>query len=125
MKKPAIILIIVILGLSLTTTPVWAGSKQRHRWQGAAIGIGAVLLGHAILHPRSHAPAYPQGVYQPPPKPRHGHWKFRKVWVPPTCRTVWNPEHYNGHGEWVPGQYIEIIDQPGYWTKRRVWVTRW
>ena len=124
MKKTTIILLTAILGLSLAAAPVWAGSTQRHRWEGVAIGIGAALLGNAILHPRPYAPAYPEATYQPPPPPRRGHWEFRNIWVPPTHRTVWNPAHYTVHGQWVPGRYVEIVDQPGYWTKEQVWVTR-
>jgi hypothetical protein len=48
----------------------------------------------------------------------------RKEWVQPTYKRVWNPGHYARRGEWIEGQWIEIVDRPGYWTEVRVWVSR-
>ena len=40
------------LGFCLISTSVWAGSKQRHRWEGVAIGVGAAIVGSALInHP--------------------------------------------------------------------------
>ena len=40
---PAAITLIMVL--SFITTSAWAGSKQRHRWEGVAIGVGAAIVG--------------------------------------------------------------------------------
>ncbi len=137
MKKRdlSILLITALLCVSLLIPSAWAGSKQKHRWEGVAIGIGATLLGCALFKqyqdhtPYSHrkpamvpAPAYRH------PSPRHcrhrGHWEVRKEWVPPTYKRFWNPGHYNHRGEWVAGQWIEIVDRPGYLTEVQLWVSR-
>ena len=47
-KSLLIVLPAVMLCLSLLTSSAWAGSKQRHRWQGIAIGLGAAILGGAM-----------------------------------------------------------------------------
>ncbi len=142
MKKILITLVVVFVSFSLAVPPALAGSKQRRRWEGVAIGIGAAILGHALINkgrhhrderrvdrgacyappPRRHRPA---PVYNSsPPQCRRGHWEARKAWVPPTYKKVWNPGHYNHRREWVPGQWIKIIDQEGHWVEDRVWVRR-
>ncbi len=135
MKKLSVCFIVFVLCFTLSATSAWAGSKQRHRWEGVAIGVGAAILGHALSnnHQR-HAPA-PMVVREPryypaPPLPshhrkhrRHGHWEYRKVWVAPKYEKVWNPAHYNKHKKWVNGRWIEIEVEPGYWVKEKVWVS--
>ncbi|MDM8522236.1 hypothetical protein QUF80_02600 [Desulfococcaceae bacterium HSG8] len=142
MKRILISSIVMVVCLSLLAPPVLAGSKQRHRWQGVAIGVGAAMLGHAIIseHHRNlkaaaqeRSPGYPPQRYReyssprvydcpPPPPSRRGHWEFRKIWVPAKHKKVWNPGHYNRRGKWVPGKWIRIKDEAGHWVEKRVWV---
>ncbi|RLC11179.1 MAG: hypothetical protein DRI57_19285 [Deltaproteobacteria bacterium] len=144
MKKVLVSLIAAVVCLSLLTTSIWAGSKQRRRWEGVAIGVGAAILGHAILKDyRHHHTNEKIGVdrhrgtyYAPPPPQRHrrvdcpprpsrrGHWEIRKVWAPPTYKKVRNPGHYNHRREWVPAKWIKIIEQEGHWIEKEVWVGR-
>jgi len=136
MKKKNLfaLLLTVILCISFLTPSVWAGSKQRHRWQGVAIGLGTAILGSALYkhynreyysHPRRSPVVTPGYSHHPRKYRRHrGHWEVRKEWIPPTYRKVWNPGHYTRRGKWVPGHWIEIEDRPGCWTETRVWVVR-
>jgi len=134
-KNLFIILTTLILCLSLMKPAAWAGNVQRNRWEGVAIGIGAAILGSALInHYRYSVPAQ-SAIYQHhPPTPHYdnryrqkpsGHWEVRKVWVPPTYKRIWNPGHYKRHGRWVPGQWMNIEKKPGYWTKERVWVSKY
>ena len=117
-KSLIIILITIVLSLSLIVSSAWAGSKQRHRWEGVAIGIGAAVVGSALLH--NYSPPPPKVVYRYGPHrplhyypPRHrgyynrGHYKGRRGRVSPGKKT-WNPGHYNRKGYWVPGKWIVI-----------------
>ncbi len=130
MKKILILTIAAIFIVSLSVPSAYAGSKQRYRWQGVAIGLGAAILGHAIIN---------SDRYDAPPErvvvvdrdyhcnrysnyPPRGHWEVRKIWVEPVCERVWNPAHYNEYHRWVPGQYIILESEPGYWAQERVWV---
>jgi len=153
MKKQLTIILTTILAFTLITSPAFAGSKQRHRWEGVAIGTAAAtLLAPALLAPAIAAPhvrvnadvstVKKGGCYYPPRRHREhtstqyrdhrphkrrrgrGHWESRKVWVDPVIEQVWNPGHYNKRNRWVPGHYIEIEKSPGYWTKERIWVSR-
>jgi hypothetical protein len=36
--------------LVAASTPAWGGSKQQHRWEGVAIGVGAAIVGSAIIN---------------------------------------------------------------------------
>lgn len=129
-KKLLITLVMVLFGLTLISSSALAGSKQRHRWEGVAIGVGAAILGHAIYQThRTEQP--PQVVYVTPeptcrydrgPKPRHGHWEWQKTWVPSTYEKVWNPGHYDRKGHWVTGHWIEVAAANGHWRQERVWV---
>ena len=125
--KTGVMVVVVVLLISLVSSPAWARSAQHYRWEGVAIGIGAAIIGGAILdsccHPRYGA-AYAYS-YPPPPPRRHGHWAYEKIWVPPTYKSAWNPAHYNRRGEWIPGEWISIEDRPGYWASERVWISRW
>ena len=137
MKKTFVLITAMIFSLSLLAPSAIAGSKQRHRWQGVAIGLGAAILGNAIFNNcRDYPPPervvvrerydYNHSYCPPRHHPRHysGHWEVRKTWVPPACERAWNPGHYNRYNYWVPGQWITIEKAPGYWTKKRVWVAR-
>ena len=135
-KKSLLILVLItVFSFVLLTPQAQAGPEERYRWEGIAIGVGAAIIGSAILN--SHQQSRPVKVvaYHQPPKSefRHrsfhrkpvprSHWEIRKEWVPPTYKRVWNPAHYNQRGEWIEGRWIEIEDQPGYWVEKKVWVT--
>jgi hypothetical protein len=134
MKKAISLMTAAVLSLMILAPPADAGNKQRSRWEGVAIGLGAAVLGSALLghHNRPVASAPP--AYTPPPEPayrhshrghRHrGHWEIRKTWMAPVYERVWNPGHYNRKGRWVPGGYIRIEVESGYWQKQKVWVAR-
>lgn len=132
-KKLLIGLFVTLIAVTLISTPAMAGSKQRHRWEGVAIGVGAAILGHAIYQAHRDA-SQPQVVYAEPepvqeygpghhgPKHRHGHWEWQKTWVPPTYEKVWNPGHYNRKGGWIQGHWVEVKTAEGHWIKERVWI---
>ncbi len=128
-KSFLVFVFIALFTVSLLSAPAQAGSAQRYRWEGVAIGIGAAILGSVLLHHNRQDAYYGRhrhgseyGSYHPRQRYRSGHWDVRKEWVPPTYRRVRNPGHYNQYDEWVPGGWIVIVDRPGYWTKTRVWV---
>ncbi len=137
MKKLSVYFIVFVLCFTLSATSAWAGSKQRHRWEGVAIGVGAAILGHALQNNHKRHDPGPVVIKEPryypaPPLPRHhrknhryrnGHWEYRKVWVAPVYEKVWNPAHYNKHKEWVNGRWIKIEAEPGHWIKEKVWVS--
>lgn len=99
-KKIFIIIFTTILGLSFVVTSAWAGSKQRHRWEGVAIGIGAAVVGSALINQyRCYSYCGPPPVYyyvynRPPPPRRH--W-YRNPYYPHRYR-YWRPRHHHRHG---------------------------
>jgi len=132
-KKLGITILILTLVSLFTIAPAEAGSKTRHRWQGAAIALGAVALGGLLAH-QIHAHTPPPVAYYPPPPPqpepyyyRHqseyvpGHWEMVREWVPGEWERVWVPGHYDRWGNWVAGHYVER-QTPGRYVERRVWV---
>ena len=131
-KTIAIILCVAVFGAIWTVPQTsWAGSPQQHRWEGVAIGIGAAIIGSALIKAHQHPPVVvapphrPVAVYSaPPPSRPAGHWRVQKEWVPPQYQKVWNPGHYDRKGRWVAGHWIQQEVQPGYWTQTRVWVAR-
>jgi len=129
-KKRLISLVIALFAIALVSSSAMAGSKQRHRWEGVAIGVGAAILGHAIYQTHK-AEQQTHVVYVEPqrtyrhnygPKHRHGHWEWQKTWVPPIYERIWNPGHYNRKGHWVSGHWMEVETSNGHWTRERVWV---
>ena len=135
LKKLPLIMIAVFLSLLFAANWSWAGNVQRNRWEGVAIGIGAAILGSALINQHRYSPpppatacyptyreTKPKRYHRPPPK--YGYWEIRKEWVPPIYRRVWNPGHYTPRGKWVPAGWIEIVDRPGFWEERRVRVSR-
>ncbi len=140
MKKHALVKILVfatifVFGMASIGS---AGNVQRNRWEGVAIGLGAAVLAGSIIQAfnrptappapapapnyRHHTPPPATSYYTPPPRRARGHWEMRDVWVPPVQEKVWNPAHYNRHGKWVPGRWMMVERQAGYWKKDRVWV---
>jgi hypothetical protein len=131
-KMLLISLVTALVGSTLVASSALAGSKQRHRWEGVAIGVGAAILGHAIYQTHKTEQRQPVAYVEPErtyrhhyrPKHRHGHWEWQKTWVPPTYETVWNPGHYNRKGLWVSGHWMEVETSDGHWTRERVWVAK-
>ena len=132
-KNLFIILTTLILCLSFMKPSAWAGNVQRNRWEGVAIGIGAAILGNALINHYRYSVPTQSAVNQHRP-PTHyydnryrqessGHWEVRKVWVQPIYKRVWNPGHYDRYGRWISGQWMKFEKNPGYWTKERVWVS--
>ena len=128
MKKIFISLLVAVCLVAFITVPAFAGDKQRHRWEGVAIGVGAAILGHALLsNCVDPSPARVTVIHKnrhhrvcPPARYHHKErWEVHRVWVPPVCERVWNPGHYNRHGIWVSGHWMTIEKRPGYWAQKR------
>jgi hypothetical protein len=133
MKKKAIAttLFLAIFSTFLyAPTSSWAGSPQSHRWEGVAIGIGAAIIGSAILNAYHDTPATapqrPEAVvrvhYRPAPPQPTGYWQIQKQWVPPVYQKVWHPGHTNRHGRGGPGRWVQTEIRPGYWVQTQVWI---
>lgn len=131
-KKFGITILILTLISLFIIAPAEAGSKTRHRLQGAAIALGAVAIGGLMAHQLyAHVPPPPpRVVYYPPPEPYYcppraeyipGHWETVREWIPGTWEKVWVPGHYDRCGNWVAGHY-EYRQTPGRYVERRVWV---
>ena len=133
-KKYIVITILALFTVFAFNAPALAGSPQQHRWEGVAIGVGAVLLGKALYdasHPHYAGPAprpvaaeYHHHHRRPVPRPA-GHWETRKQWVPPVYQKEWNPGHYTRHGRWVPGHWQKVEVESGHWVEQKVWVPRY
>lgn len=130
-KNIFILLITTILCISFLVPSAWAGSKQRHRWEGVAIGIGAAILGSALFCRPHHPRPCVRPVFHCPPTRRvvvcpTGYWEMRKTWVPPRYERIWVEGYYDRYYRWVPGHWEERY-KPGYWIKRKVWAAdnRW
>ena len=131
MKKRHFLTIAVILIFSIVavTPSSWAGSPQSYRWEGVAIGIGAAILGKALLDQHRRAvvvespqPAVVEYRHHPVPPEPSGYWEMRKEWIPAEYRKVWNPGHFNRHGRKVRGHWMQVEVQPGHWVTRQVWI---
>ncbi|MGQ9646058.1 MAG: hypothetical protein ACUVWO_05895 [Thermodesulfobacteriota bacterium] len=131
MKKKLIAIFLVLALIPLVAVaPAEAGSKARHRWEGAGMALGAVLLGGWVFHSLTIHASPPPVVYAPPPESRYcppepewvpGHWEITREWVPGTWERVWVPGHYDRYGNWVAGHTINR-QTPGRYEERRVWV---
>ncbi|MBW2196052.1 MAG: hypothetical protein JRF37_11025 [Deltaproteobacteria bacterium] len=49
-KQISIFVLVTALLLLFSVDPVWAGSRARYRWEGVAIGLGAAIIGSALIH---------------------------------------------------------------------------
>ena len=128
-RSLTLLVLVFTIILTLTSTSVFAGGRHHERWKGIAIGLGAAIIGNAIINnSRDYSVReYERCSVLVPAPPRHyssyeGHWEIRDEWVPPAYKTMWNPAHYNGRGDWVEGAWIRIEDRPGYWKHKKVWV---
>ena len=126
MKRWVVIGLVAVMFFTLSSVSI-AGDRQRGRWEGLAIGLGAVtlynLFGHGYFSPviPPHR-VYERHVYHGPPvvhKPS-GHWEIRQEWIPERRERVWVPGYHEDH-YWVKGHY-EVRVYPGYYEERRVWV---
>ena len=131
MKKTFTIVLISILCVVFITSSAFAGSRRQHRLEGVAIGIGAVLLGKAIIdtaaaHRTGEVLHHRTIIYHEPPLRRQprGHWEIKQVWVPPVYKKIWKPGHYNRRGYWVDGRRVSRVKNYGYWKEEEVWVAR-
>lgn len=118
-KKIWVVLIISAVGIALVGSTAWAGSPQRHRWEGVAIGLGAALIGSTLWH--HHHPYHhprPEPFYRHPAPPPCNNWEVERVWIPPVYDSVWIPGHCNRWGEWMPGRWEKRVRIPGYWEER-------
>ena len=61
------VMLTTVLCLSLMVTSAWAGPKQRYRWEGVAIGLGAAILGNALISAPYYAQPAPAPVYYSAP----------------------------------------------------------
>jgi len=113
----------MIFLMSFPADPVIAGSTQHHRWEGVAIGIGAAILGSALINncqPERVTIIKHNTYYQPnPPRHNRSYCEPQRIWVPPSYKKVWNPGHYE-YGKWIQGRYIMVEKSPGYWVKERI-----
>lgn len=108
-RKRVLAAVAIIMGILFTTTSGWAGSKQRYRWEGVAIGVGAAVLGGALLSGCVGVPyaAPPVAVslnyveYDPPEQYHHyyrpekvhrHHYRHRPEW-----RKHHHKHHHRGH----------------------------
>lgn len=104
------------------STVSFADDRGRGRWEGIAIGLGAVTLYNLFQHGQFSPVITPQRVYQSPPvvcQPS-GHWEIHRQWIPERREYVRIPDHYEG-GYWVKGHH-EVRIYPGYYEDRKVWV---
>ena len=138
MKRGILFALVGVMSLALPSLSL-AGDRARGRWEGFAIGLGAVtaynLVEHGIFSPViPRERAYEKEVYHEPPvvygrhvdhhpakvyKPS-GHWEIHQEWIPKKRQRVWVPRHRE-NGYWVKGHY-QVRVYPGHYEKRRVWV---
>ena len=93
--KKLFIAVAMVLSLVLTSTSVWAGPKQQHRWEGVAIGVGAAILGSALIN--HHATGYHSGP------PVVFSFNYRETYRHPSRHHGYTKPHRGGHdNQWRP-----------------------
>ena len=130
MKTKSIIssAIVAMLLIGITAVPAAAGDRERGRFEGFALGLGAAVLGHTLMQHPSYQPGghynAPVDRHRPGPDFHHrsGHWELQRVWVPPAFKKVWKSGHRGPRGRWVPGCWVKVPVSGGHWDKRKVWV---
>ncbi len=121
MKKRNLIIVLLamVFTLSFISTSAWAGSPQQYRWEGVVIGVGAAILGGALINGCIYPCPAPRVAYRypcPPPRvayrypcpprygyyhpPRHhrGHWKAKKRWRRHHYKETRHQGYYHGYG---------------------------
>ena len=93
--KKLFIAVAVVLSLVLTSTSVWAGPKQQHRWEGVAIGVGAAIVGSALIN--HHATGYHSG---PPVAFSFNYREYRRH--PPRHHGYRKPNRGGHYNQWRP-----------------------
>lgn len=125
MKRWALMGLVALTVCALSSVS-FAGDRQRGRWEGFAIGLGAVTLYNLFEHGQfspvipPHRPDrthvhHPPVVHEP-----SGHWEIEREWIPEQREQVWIPGHRED-GYWVKGHY-EVRVYPGHYVERKVWV---
>jgi len=127
----------VIFAFVVLAPEAQAGNVQRNRWEGIAIGLGAAILGSAILgqyrldHSREpvqatvsdlrrELPKYREPVYYRTPDPESKHHRHRYIRADHPkrhrCKGKWEMRK-----EWVPPTYKRVWN-PGHYNRRGKWV---
>ena len=134
MNRKSIIsgLLIVVFLTGIASTPAAAGSRERGRFEGFALGLGAAFLGHSLMHHYRTHQHYKAPIDRHPPRrhhhhPKHYHHRHHGYHKPPVHRH--GPrrhfQHRRGHWEfqrvWVPPTYKKVW-QPGYYNRRGRWI---
>ena len=126
MKRWASLGLVFVMVLTLTSIS-YGGDRQRGRWEGVAIGLGAVTLYNLFQHGYPLPIILPHKgfrgpIYHRPPVVHRpsGHWEIHREWVPEKRERIWIPgQHEDGY--WVEGHYEERV-YPGYTVEHKVWV---
>ena len=87
--KKLFIAVAMVLSLGLTSTSVWAGSKQQHRWEGVAIGVGAAIVGSALINHHAY------GSHSGPPVTFS--FKYRENYRQPARHHGYRTPYRGGH----------------------------
>ena len=120
---------LLVAGMLLSSVSLsFAGDRVRGRWEGVAIGLGAVTLYNLFQHGLPSPVLPPQPGYHGRPVPPSppvvchpaGHWEIHRVWVPERREHVWIPAHYE-NGYRVEG-YYQVRVYPGHYEEHKVWV---
>ncbi len=134
MKRITIAALISIVFIALSVPSATAGSKQRHRWEGVAIGVGATILGSAIISSHHYpnrvcrervyhrrrpvrevyyypAPTYSVPVYTAPPPVQYS--------PPPSQRP--SRGHWQVREVWISPVYEKVWNQ-AHFNSRNEWV---
>ena len=113
MKKKNLIIIIIasVFMLIFVQPSAWAESPRQYRWDGAAIGVGAVMAGSVLLNNCLYArpPARVSYWYVRPshhryyPPLRHlRYWEIQNRRARNRGCKAWHHGHYHHYRRWVP-----------------------
>jgi hypothetical protein len=145
MKKKSLITLIItsIFTFVVLTPAAHAGSVQRNRWEGIAIGLGTAIIGSALLNQSRDYSLQAHTTYDSTPRPgdstrRHSRPEYDLEYGPDSSYSAHRHrparKHYNsgyhkkhrrrGHWEmrekWVPPTYKKAWN-PGHYSHRGKW----
>ena len=135
-KKSLITLIITSVFTFVALTPVaHAGNVQRQRWEGIAIGLGAAIIGAALLNQQKEYTQQPQTTYKSTPGYGDTPSRYYRPEYDPEPHHRYAPKHHNpgyhkgqhhrGHWEvrkeWVPPT-LKKVWNPGHYTRHGKWI---